>query len=156
MSGATAQADALGIFGREGLDVAERWTTPPDGSPVFKACQMYRNYDGARSTFGDTSVRTVSPDPDSVAAFASVRSKDGALTVMVVNKQLDLSALTAVVLSNVAHEGTAQVWELASTNPIVRRADAKVVANQVVALLPAQSITLFVAPTRGPSRDVGD
>ena len=28
ISGATAQADILGIFGREGLDLATRWTTP--------------------------------------------------------------------------------------------------------------------------------
>ena len=28
INGATAQADVLGIFGREGLDLAARWTTP--------------------------------------------------------------------------------------------------------------------------------
>ena len=28
INGATAQADILGIFGREGLDLATRWTTP--------------------------------------------------------------------------------------------------------------------------------
>ncbi len=28
INGATAQADLLGIFGREGLDLATRWTTP--------------------------------------------------------------------------------------------------------------------------------
>ena len=28
INGATAQADIFGIFGREGLDMAARWTTP--------------------------------------------------------------------------------------------------------------------------------
>jgi len=31
INGATAQADVLGIFGREGLDLATRWTTPAAG-----------------------------------------------------------------------------------------------------------------------------
>ena len=33
MSGATAQADILGIFGRQGLDLATRWTTPDSTPP---------------------------------------------------------------------------------------------------------------------------
>src|SRR4030095_1733755 len=60
INGATAQADILGIFGREGLDLAARWTTPATTTPTFKAMKMYRNYDGNRSTFGDTSVPATS------------------------------------------------------------------------------------------------
>ena len=36
----------LGIFGREGLDLAARWTTPDRATPTYKAMKMYRNYDG--------------------------------------------------------------------------------------------------------------
>src|SRR5262249_41472432 len=86
MNGATTQADILGILGREGADLATRWTTPDPGSPVFKAMQMYRNYDGAHSTFGDVSVAASGPNPDNVAAFAAIRSSDGALTIMIINK----------------------------------------------------------------------
>lgn len=50
MNGATTQADILGIFGREGLDLATRWTSPPNDSPTFKAFQMFRNYDGLSGT----------------------------------------------------------------------------------------------------------
>src|SRR6185312_16304701 len=42
INGATTQADVLGIFGREGLDMATRWTTPKATTPTFKAMQMYR------------------------------------------------------------------------------------------------------------------
>src|SRR5262249_49615087 len=82
INGATAQADVLGIFGREGLDMAARWTTPAASTPTYKAIKMYRNYDGLGSTFGDTSVAASGPNPDSVAAFAAERSNDQALTVM--------------------------------------------------------------------------
>ncbi len=54
INGATTQADLLGIFGREGLDMATRWATPGASSPVRSAIQIYRNYDGAGSAFGDT------------------------------------------------------------------------------------------------------
>ena len=36
INGATAQADMLGIFGREGLDLATRWTTPDPSRPLTK------------------------------------------------------------------------------------------------------------------------
>src|SRR6185503_3258490 len=66
MNGATAQADVYGIFGRESLDMAARWTTPDASTPTFKAMKMYRNYDGNRSTFGETSVSaTATSNPDS-------------------------------------------------------------------------------------------
>ena len=49
--------------------------------------KMYRNYDGNRSTFGDTSVRaTRHRQPDNLSVFAAERTADGALTVMVIAK----------------------------------------------------------------------
>ena len=49
--------------------------------------EIYRNYDGNLSTFGDTSVSAAVANPDYLSSFAAVRSSDGALTVMVINKQ---------------------------------------------------------------------
>ena len=57
INGATAQADILGIFGRENLDLATRWATPDSSTPTYKAIKMYRNYDGNKSTFGDTAFK---------------------------------------------------------------------------------------------------
>ncbi len=88
INGATAQADILGIFGRERLDLATRWTTPDASTPTYKAIRMYRNYDGSHSTFGDVSVSAEGPDVDDVAPFAAVRSSDNALTIMIVTKTL--------------------------------------------------------------------
>lgn len=150
INGATAQADILGIFGRENLDLATRWTTPAASTPTFKAMQLYRNYDGQRSTFGDLSVAAGGPNPDLVAAFAAVRTRDGALTAMVVNKQLlGLQPLT-LSLPNFPAASPAQVWQLTSANAIARLADAPVLAGSVSQSLPAQSVTLFVVPAVPP------
>ena len=154
INGATTQADVLGIFGREGLDIATRWTTPDASTPTYKAIKMYRNYDGTKSTFGDTSVSDVVLDPDNLSSFAAVRSSDGALTVMIINKNLSSAALANVNISNFSSAGQAQVWQLTSANSITRLSDVSVSGN-VNLNVPAQSITLLViaqaAPTPTPT-----
>ena len=144
INGATTQADVFGIFGREGLDMGARWTTPAASTPTYKAMKMYRNYDGNKSTFGETSVSAAVPNPDAVSAFAAVRSVDGALTVMVINKQLSTASTATVNLSSFAHRGVTQAWQLTAANAITRLADLPVSGTSFVATLPGQSVTLFV------------
>jgi len=50
-------------LGQQGLDMATRWTVPDSSTPTYKAMQMYRNYDGAGSAFGDTSISASAPNP---------------------------------------------------------------------------------------------
>jgi hypothetical protein len=146
INGATAQADILGIFGREGLDLATRWTAVEVTNLVHQAMKMYRNYDGNKSTFGDTSVAAAGPNPDNVSTFAAVRSADGALTVMVVNKQITASATASIIINNFLASGTAQVWQLTSANAITRLSDLSFAGSGFTNTVPAQSITLFVLP----------
>ena len=144
VNGATAQADIYGIFGREGLDIAARWTTPDASTPTYKAMKLYRNYDGNKSGFGDTSVRAAVPNPDNVSAFAAVRSTDNALTVMVINKYLSGGTPVTVNLANFSGNGSGQVWQLTAANTITRLADAAYSGPAVSLTVPAQSITLLV------------
>jgi hypothetical protein len=145
MNGATAQADIVGILGREAVDMATRWTTPDPSSPAYKAMKIYRNYDGSKSTFGDISVSAGGPNPDVVSAFASVRSSDKALTVMIVSKALTGNTPATIAIGNYAASGAAQRWQLAS-NAITHLADVALASNAVALSLPPQSITLLVIP----------
>ena len=152
VNGATAQADILGIFGREGLDVATHWVSPVPGSPVFKTFQMYRNYDGQRSTFGDTHVGlTNSANVDELAAFAAERSYDGALTVMIVAKNLSGARPVDLKLDHFAAGAKGQVWQLTAANTISRLGDLAVEGNRLGLIVPPQSITLLVLPKAAPS-----
>jgi hypothetical protein len=146
INGATTQADIYGLFGAYGLDMATRWTVPDSSTPTYKAMQMYRNYDGAGSTFGDTSVAATVPNPDDLSAFAALRSADGAMTVMVINK--DLSGTTPVTLSlgHFTKSGTAKVWRLTSANAIQSMPDIAWSGRALHDTAPAQSITLYVLP----------
>jgi alpha-L-arabinofuranosidase len=146
MNGATAQADVLGIFGREGLDLASRWTVPDTGTPAYNAFKLYRNYDGKNSVFGDQNTRCTVPNPDELSAFSAVRTSDGALTIMVINK--DLTNVTPAVISvtNFTGKSTAQVWQMsaANTNAILQLPNATITSSVISNSLPPQSITLFV------------
>lgn len=141
ISGGIAQADVLGILGRENIDLATRWVTPDTGTPAYNAFKMYRNYDGAKSTFGEISVRTTVPNPDNVAAFSAVRA-DGKLTVMLINKQLSTTASVALTLTNYTPSGSAQRWQMTSAGIAAGTA----VAPGATLSLPAQSVTLLVFP----------
>jgi len=145
INGATTQADIYGIFGREGLDMATRWTVPDASTPTYKAMKIYRNYDGSKSAFGDISVSDSTANPDNLSSFAAARSSDNALTVMLINKVLSGSTPVTVNLANFTASGSAQVWQLTSANAITRLADAAAGASVSVSV-PAQSVTLLVIP----------
>jgi len=110
--------------------------------PVYKAIKLYRNYDGAGSAFGATSISTTVANPDNVSAFAAIRV-DNAVTLMVVNKQLSLPSTVTASLNNITSSGTAEVWQLAN-NAITRLSDLAYSSGQLSATLPQQSVTLFV------------
>jgi PKD repeat protein len=151
INGATAQADIYGIFGREGLDIATRWTTPDPATPTYKAMKLYRNYDGNKSTFGDTSVAATVPNPDNLAAFAAQRSADGAMTVMVISKVLAGSTPMTVNLANFAGASVAEAWQLTSANAIAKIANVGVTGSSFTTSVPAQSVTLYVIAAGGTS-----
>jgi glycosyl hydrolase family 44 len=146
INGATAQADILGIFGREGLDLATRWTTPASNTPTYLSMKMYRNYDGNKSTFGDTSILTMVPDPDDLSAFGAVRTGDGALTLMVINKNLTNATPINVNVTNFNAAGTAQRWQLTSADVINQLANITITNGVLDDTVPAQSITLYILP----------
>lgn len=148
INGAIAQADVLGIFGREGLDYGIRWETPAESTPTFKAMKLYRNYDGKKSTFGDLSVSCTVPNPDQLSAFAAERSSDGALTVMVINKALSGTASLSLQLARFNAGAISQRWQLTSANSITRLTDVAVSGGRVSTTVPASSITLFVVPAK--------
>ena len=159
INGATAQADVMGILGREGADMATRWVVPDPGSPVYNAFKMYRNYDNAGSRFGETSVSAAAPNPDEVAAFAARRASDNSLTVMLINKVLAGGTPTTVNLAGFAAGPSAQAWQLTATNVITPLGSVPVAGGAFTLTLPAQSITLVVVPAGGvplPSVNISD
>jgi len=146
INGATAQADILGIFGSQGLDLSTRWEIPDPSTPTYLAMKMYRNYDGNKSTFGDTSILTVVPNPDNLSAFGAVRTSDGAMTFMVINKDLNNATPITANITNFNATGTVQRWQLTSADVINQLANITLTNGVLSDMVPAQSITLYVLP----------
>ncbi|MBS1704787.1 MAG: cellulase [Armatimonadetes bacterium] len=145
ISGAIAQADTLGIFGRENVDLATRWVAPATSSVTFKAMQMYRNVDGQKTGFGDTSVKTTVANPDDLSAFGSVDSAGGAVRVMVIHKRLSGNATVDVNLAGLKKvNGKATVYQLTSGNQITKLADVQPSGSKITLTVPPQSITLII------------
>lgn len=156
VNGATTQADILGIFGREGLDIGTRWTAPAAGTPVANAFKMYRNYDGNKSAFGDTNVRDTVPDStiDNLSSFASLRTSDGALTIVVISKYLSANTPITVNLAGFTDSGAAQVWRLNNDNTMSHPADLPVSSGAFTDSVPRQTVTLYVLqPSVPPAPD---
>jgi len=148
ISGALAQAEVLGIFGREGLDIATRWVAPPRNSPVWNAMKLLRNYDGKKSAFGDQSLPLTAPDPDTLSAFAARRSADGALTILVLNKRLDERVPLRLQIDGSTIQ-SAQHYQLTARNVLHQEPNISVKANLLEATLPPQSLNLFVLDKAG-------
>lgn len=145
INGALAQADVLGIFGREGLDLATLWGPPATTDPGAFAFRMYRNYDGAGKGFGDTSAEAVSTDQSTLSVYAAQRSSDNALTLMVINKTS--GALTSTIdLAGFTPQPTASVYRYSSAHSgaIEHAPDQAVTISGFSADFPGNSITLFV------------
>jgi hypothetical protein len=154
INGAVTQADVLGIFGREGLDMGMFWPTTNDNQqiPGNFAFAIYRNYDGKQSTFGDISLNSLSADQSQLAVYGALRSKDGTVTVVVINKTYgDLTATLSVnALSTSTTSAQAYLYSNANLSQIVGPASVTVTppsgsatASTISTTFPAQSITLL-------------
>jgi mannan endo-1,4-beta-mannosidase len=85
ISGGIAQADALGAFGKTGVDYAALWGSI-EGYNI-SAFDLYRNYDGNNNTYGGIYVGASCNNADSSSVYASVEdSTNQVMHIIVLNK----------------------------------------------------------------------
>jgi hypothetical protein len=162
INGALAQADILGIFGREGLDLGMLWGPPtPTTSggvttqmPGIIAFEAFTNYDGKSGHFGETAVTSTSVNQGQLAVYGATRAADNMLTVVVINKgYADLTSTLS--LPNLKPNGAAAsyLYSAANLKAIVSQPAVTVsgpatgsTASSLSTLFPAQSITILVIP----------
>jgi hypothetical protein len=143
MNGALTIANVLGIFGREGVDLAAYWTSPSPDSLGAQAFAMYTNYDGQQSVFGDVAVASASSAPDDVQIFASRDSSTGDILLMLLNQRPDTDLPTTVQITESATT-VASMYRLdATTTHIREEGAAEIDAGKLQLDLPAESITLL-------------
>ena len=91
---------------------------------------------------------TFSSSPDDLTAYAAVRALDGALTIMVINKDLAGSTPVSIAIGGFSAGGTAAVYQLTGSDTIAVLPAVKLAAGAASLTVPAQSITLLVVPAQ--------
>jgi hypothetical protein len=141
MNGALAIADVLGVYGREGVDMAAYWTAPPAGSPGAHAFAIYTNYDGQGHGFGDQALAAPSDHPDAVTAYASIDSATGDVLTVLINKRDDAEVPASVAL-NTASNGRAELFRYSREAAIDDLGAVSATGGTFQVELPRLSITL--------------
>jgi len=96
VSGGLAVADTLGIFGREGLDMAAHFILYEWENYGWGAMQAFRSYNSLGGHFGDISISATTSDVAAASVYASLDSNDPSRMVIVaINKTSD--AVTAAI-----------------------------------------------------------
>jgi len=149
VSGGVAQADVLGIFGREGVFLANYWGNGAGVGPLPKyiaaAFALYQNYDAKGGHFGDTTVSASTADITKASIYAATDSKvPGRLTVIVLNKDQRANYQASIKLTG-ATCSSAKAYRFDGSSADVRSVPpAQVVGGELKATVPALSATLFV------------
>jgi Glycoside hydrolase family 44 len=153
ISGGLAQADVLGIFGREGMYMANYWgagagngNLPPYIKAAFK---LFRNYDGKHGAYGDTAVVATPADIAKTSIYAAKDSKHpGTLTIIVINKDQQATYGGKLDIRGGGY-GSAKVFAFDGKKADIQALPAVEIKNDRIDYrLPPLSATLFVCQAR--------
>jgi Glycoside hydrolase family 44 len=147
-SSALAQAEALAIFGREGVDLATRWVAPAAGSRVEDAFLFYLDYDGNGARVAGDSIQAVSSSVDTVGAYA-VAGPGSRLHLLLFNKDFVSHAVQVQVAGSPS--APLALYEFDAVNRFGPAGTAALTAGAVTLTLPALSATLAVTAGGGGS-----
>jgi hypothetical protein len=143
-STALGDADAYGIFGREQMYLASRWTAPVSTNPNYQALKLYRNYDGQHHTFESTSVAdTNGANPNLFSSYAALDPTGTTMTVMVLNKAPETTYAGQFAINGFT---PAQVttYALSQKNPTTIVASAQQAWSSTMSFAPYSATLLVV------------
>jgi hypothetical protein len=106
IAGTIAQADNLGILGAQGLFAANLWPLSDTETYTLAGFRAFRDFDGANSSFGDTSVQATSSNIQNVVVYASTdTTTPGRVVFVAINRSTSaqVTAITGQSLSGTAH-----------------------------------------------------
>jgi hypothetical protein len=151
VNGALAIAEALGVFGREGVDLAAYWRAPKAGSPGALAFKLFLDFDGRGGRFGDWLLSTTRGDRllAQVSLFAGRNSRRDDLTLLAINKDAERpAAVQAQLTTTQGWQDRARLYRYGGANPdAIASAGEIALDNGLLRLkLPPASIALAHLP----------
>ena len=146
ISGGIAQADVLGIFGREGVFAATFWPMGNDAASfIFGGFDMFLNYDGQGRSVGDLSLSAQTTDASRTSVYAMAQSSNPSeLTIVAINKTSQPLSITAQVTQGGPYI-SARAYQLTGASAVPQAATTPTVQNgRLTTTLPPLSVTTFV------------
>ena len=140
-SSALAQAEALAIFGREGVDLATRWVAPAPDTRNEDAFRLYLDYDGTGSAVAGDSVQALSGNVDDLGAYA-VAGGGTRLFLLLFNKAT--AVRDTAISSTAALHWRARLWRFDPTHRLGSAGVATPSGGSLALSLPSRSATLAV------------
>jgi autotransporter-associated beta strand protein len=157
ISGGIAQADVLGVFGKQGVFSANQWPLGSNEAYIAGGFQMYRNFDGHNSTFGDTSVFAQTSDNGASSIYASLDSQNPNRMVLVALNKTDHTVTAALNMQHASAFGLADIYQITSASSTPVYVDSVLIADPTnfSYAMPAYSVTtLLVRPSSGLKRNL--
>lgn len=146
ISGAVATADALGVFGREGVGLATLWTLHGSEPFTHAGLRAFTNFDGAGAKFGDTSISGVSSDDATASVYASIDAANPSRVIIVAINKATASKKAGITVAHSKVFTKAKAYVLQGTAPTIAAAgDVTAVAtNAFNYAMPAMSVSVLV------------
>ena len=155
---AIAEADALGCFASNNVYFATYWGTLPECPYVCSAINLYTNYDGEGSSFGDTLLSTKTDDLSKSYAYASINGdNDSEVKMVISNKDSAKTESAEITLTGSASEyKSATVYAITQDNSDIHVIDVKnnLSGNKLTVELPPLSVAQVVLSTEKSDKEV--
>ncbi|WP_143810387.1 glycoside hydrolase family 44 protein [Paenibacillus sp. MY03] len=137
-----AQAEALAIFGREGVDLATRFGNFRAGTPIEDAFKLYLDYDGKGSSIQGSSVKTGSSLYDAVGAY-TIEGEEGKTYMLLFNK--DTLSRDIELNTGISTGAQGEIYSFSASRRLGKTGDIVIGGEGMLSLkLPKRSATLIV------------
>ncbi len=146
ISGAIAQADVLGIFGREGVYLANLWEIGSDMAMTYAGMRAFTSYDGGSGRFGNTSVRAQTTDVAGTSVYASIESANTKRMVIVAINKTGSAKTSSLRIAGYGAYTAADVYRVtsASSNVVPAGSIGAAARNAFSYTMPAYSVSVIV------------
>lgn len=143
ISGGIAQADVLGVFGREGVFAANSWALASNETFIQGGFRMFRNFDGANGSFGDVSIRATTDDIAGSSVYASLNSGNANEMIVVAINKTGAPLASVMNLAGVLPGATVSAFQLTGASAIPQAVGSTTVTTpqSFSYTLPAYSVT---------------
>lgn len=153
ISGGIAAADALGIFAEYEVYMACAKPNTEDISYLKSAINMYTNYDGEGSGFGDTLVKSENGGDNMSSVYAALDNGDEtSLRILLINKNRQMQKTADIYISSYADFSEAEVYSFGEESPDIVLAEETIELQRNVLTIEMDPQTVYMLVLDG-SRD---